>query len=166
MPGVVTHHTVPKTRRIFFNHAANNVNLTARFNCFHRTVKGLFGAFNQQAGLLINVAHQQSLIGIAVHSVKVGGDVKIQNVAVLKHRRIGNAVADHLIQRGAYRLRVAAVVHGGGVGAVITNILMNQHINLVGCCPRDGNLRRFHNGTGGDLTGCTHPLNLFRGVHI
>ena len=98
MPGIVTHYTVSKTRRIFFNHATDNVDLTARFNRLHRTVEGFFSTFDQQTGFFIDIAHQQGFIGVAVHSIKVCGDVKVQNVAVLKYRGVWNAVANNLIQ--------------------------------------------------------------------
>ena len=71
-------------------------------------------------------------VEVAVHPVLEGGDVDVDDVAVAQHRVIGDAVADHLVDRGAARLRVAAVAEGGRVGAAGDEVLVRDRVELVG----------------------------------
>ena len=48
------------------------------------------------------------------------------------HRVVGDAVADHLVQRGAQRLRVAPVAQRARVGAVIDQELVPDPVQFVG----------------------------------
>ena len=48
------------------------------------------------------------------------------------HRVVGDAVADDLVQRGAQRLRVAAVAERGGVGAVADQEVVPDLVQEVG----------------------------------
>ena len=164
--GVVANHTVTETCRILLNDATNHVDLAARLHSLNRTVQGLFGALNQQAGLFVHVADEQGLVGVAVHAVQVCGDVQVEDVAVLQHGGVRDAVADDLVQGGAHGLGVAAVIHGGGVRAVVANVLVDQHVNLVGGGAGYANLGCFNDGACRDLAGCANPLNFLGGVHV
>ena len=101
-----------------------------------------------------------------MHAVQVGGDVQVEDVAVLQHRGVRDTVADDLIQGSAHGLGVAAVVNGRGVGAVIADVLVNQHINLIGGGAGYTNFGCFNDGTGSNLAGGTDSLNFLGGVHV
>ena len=79
-----------------------------------------------------DVAGEERRVGVAVHAVDVGGDVDVDDVAVLDHRRVGDAVADHLVERGAARLREALVAQRRRVGAVVDHVLVRDAVELVG----------------------------------
>ena len=101
-----------------------------------------------------------------MHAVKVCGDVQVEDVAVFQHGGVRNTVADNLVQGGAHGLRVAAVIHGRGVRAVVTNVFVDQHVNLVGGGAGHANLGCFNNGACRNLAGCAYPLNFLGGVHV
>ena len=54
-----------------------------------------------------------------MHAVEVDGDVEVDDVAVPQDGRVGDAVADHLVERGAHALREAVVVERARVGATL-----------------------------------------------
>ena len=82
--------------------------------------------------LLVDVAGEERRVGVAVHAVEVRGDVDVDDVAVLDHAAVRDAVADHLVDAGAQRLREAAVAERRGVGAVVAEELVADPVELVG----------------------------------
>ena len=56
----------------------------------------------------------------------------LHDVAVDQHGRVGDAVADHLVDGGAQRLRKALVAQGGRVRAVVEQELVADPVELVG----------------------------------
>ena len=90
------------------------------------------GALDEQPVLLGHVAGQEGGVGVAVHAVDVGGDVDVDDVAVLDHRRVRDAVADDLVQRRAAGLREALVAQRRRVGAVVDHVLVGDAVQLVG----------------------------------
>ena len=83
-------------------------------------------------GLLVDVAGEEGRVGVAVHAVDEGGDVDVDDVAVLDDAGVGDAVADHLVDARAQRLREAAVAERRGVGAVVAQELVADPVELVG----------------------------------
>ena len=164
--GVVADNTVTEAGGVLLDDAADDVHLAAGLHSLNRAVEGLLGALDQQSGLLVHVADEQGLVGIAVHAVQVRGHIQVEDIAVLQHRGVRNTVADDLVQGGAHGLRVAAVIHGGGVRAVVANVLVDQHVNLVGGGAGHANLGCFNDGACRDLAGCANPLNFLGGVHV
>ena len=46
----------------------------------------------------MRVAGQKGGIGVSVHTIDVGRDIDVDDVAVGDHRRVGDAVADDLVE--------------------------------------------------------------------
>lgn len=71
------------------------------------------------------VSNVKGLVQICVETAVVDGDVDVEDVAVLEHSLVGNAVADDLVERRAYGLGEMAVVEGGWVrlGALACRIV-------------------------------------------
>ncbi len=97
-----------------------------RFDGFDRPHRGLVGALDQQAVLLGDVAGQERGVGVAVHAVDVGRDVDVDDVAVFDHGRVGDAVADDLVQRRAARFGIALVAQRRRVGAVVDHVVVGD----------------------------------------
>ena len=57
----------------------------------------LVGALDEQPGLLVDVADEEGGVGVAVHAVDEGGDVDVDDVAVLDAPAVRDAVADDLV---------------------------------------------------------------------
>ena len=65
--------------------------------------------------------HQKHLAGVAVVAVLLHGHVDIDDVAVLQSFGAGDAVTDHMIDRGADRFGEAAIIERGGDGLLLVD---------------------------------------------
>ncbi len=92
----------------------------------------LVGDVDQPLRLHADLADAVHPAGIAVPAVEDGGDVDVDDVAVLQPLVARNAVADDVIDRGADRLREAAIVERRRDRAVIADELVAQPVELVG----------------------------------
>src|SRR5690606_16385278 len=73
------------------------------------------GDLGQALGPFRYLADHEHLAGIAVVAVLDYGDVDVQHIAVLQRLVVGDAVADHMIERGADRLGKARAARSGAV---------------------------------------------------
>src|SRR4029078_13081936 len=73
---------------------------------------------------------------IAVPTVHDQGHVDIEDVAVAQGLVVRNAVAHDMIDRGADRLAIAAVVQGRRVGAVVAREFEGESVEARGRNPR------------------------------
>ena len=108
------------------------------FDGLDRPHRRLVGALDEQPVLLGDVTGQERGVGVAVHAVDVGGDVDVDDVAVLDDGRVRDAVADDLVQRRAAGLRIALVAQRRRVGAVVDHVLVGDAVEFVG---RDARVR-------------------------
>ncbi len=81
-------------------------------------------------------AGEEHPAGVAVPAVQDHGDVDVEDVALLQPPLARNAVADLVVDRGADRLRVAAVVEGRRDRAVRADELLAQPVELARGDPR------------------------------
>ena len=113
----------------------------------------------KQPGLLVDVAGEEGGVGVAVHAADEGGDVDVDDVAVLDDARVRDAVADDLVDARAQRLREAAVAEGRGVGAVVAEELVADPVELVGGHTWYDVGAHQLTGLGGEPAGDAHPLD-------
>src|SRR5699024_2025721 len=85
--------------------------------------------------------------------------------AVGDHGGVGDAVADHLVERGAARLGEVLVAEGGGIRAVVEHVLVGDAVDLVGGHPRGDGLAGRGQRTGRDAAGDAHLLDHLSGLH-
>jgi hypothetical protein len=159
VPGEVPHHPVPEPAGVRLDHPADGVQRAARRDRPDTAHHRLVGSLDQQPRFLVHVAGQEGGVGVAVHAADESGDVNVDDVAVVDQRVVGYPVADDLVQRGAQRLRVAAVAQRAGVGAVADQVVVAHLVQVVG---RDA---RGHSGADrrqrlrGQLARHPHPLD-------
>ena len=103
--GEVAHHAIAKTLGIALDHPADDVDLAAGHGRLDAAHHGLVGALDEQPGLLVDVAAEVRGVGVSVDAADEGGDVDVDDVAVLERAVVGDAVADDLVDAGAQRLR-------------------------------------------------------------
>src|SRR5205807_1860558 len=69
---------------------------------------------------------------VAMHALREDGDVEVDDVTGGERPRVGDTVADHLVDRGADRLRVTVVVERARVHAPAQALVVGGGIQLVG----------------------------------
>ena len=100
----------------------------------HRRAAGLGQALRLDRRLA-DVVHAA---GVAVVAVLDDGHVDIEQVAALEHPLVGNAVADHVVDRGADGLREAAVAHIGRDRLLdLDDVVVADPVQLIGGDPGD-----------------------------
>src|SRR6188472_2521545 len=99
--GVFLDHAVPEALDVAFDHPTDDVHLPARLDGLDRADQRLMSALSEQPAGLIDLAAEESCAGIAMYAADVGGDVDLDDVAVLQGTSIGDAVADDLVDRRA-----------------------------------------------------------------
>src|SRR4029077_16052472 len=115
--------------------------------------------------LVVDVADEKGGVAVAVHTVQVDGDVAVDDVTILQRAVVGDAVTDHLVDRGTQRLRETLVVQRAGVTASRDARLVADPVELVG---RHADLHR-----GGELeqppapraAGGAHAIGVLVGRH-
>ena len=164
--GVVAHDAVAEAFGIGLDHPADDVHLPARTHGPDPAVHGLLGALGEQPGLLGHVAAEVGGAVVAVHPAEEGGDVDLDQVTVLERTGVGDAVADHLVHRGAARLGEAAVLQRRGVGAVVADVVVHHLVDAVGR-HAGGDLRcPGRHRPGGDPSGEAHLLDRLARLHM
>ena len=153
------HHPVAEPPGVRLDHPADGVQRAARSHradaAHHRLVRPL----DQQPRFLVDVTGQERRVGVPVHAADVRGDVNVDDVTVVDHRVVGDPVADHLVQRGTQRLRVAAVAERAGVGAVADQEVVAHLVQVVGRDAWGHSSPNCLQGLGGQLARHSHPLD-------
>jgi len=65
-----------------------------------------------------------------VHAIVIDGDVDVDNVAALERPRVGNPVADHLVDARAAGFGKRVVVEGGRITVAVDACLMDNAVDL------------------------------------
>lgn len=60
--------------------------------------------------LIFDIAHEERFVQVAVEAVMVDRHVEITNVSILERSTVGNAVANHLVDRRTAGFREFVVV--------------------------------------------------------
>ena len=97
VPGEVADHAVAEALGVRLDDPADDVDLAAGLHGVDRPHHGLVRALDEQPRLLVDVADEVRLVGVAVHAADVGRDVDVDDVAVLERAVVGDAVADDLV---------------------------------------------------------------------
>src|SRR5476649_629090 len=127
---------------------------------------GLVRHLDQAFGAARNFADGEHAAGIAVPAVEDQRHVDVDDVALFKRLVAGNAVADHVIERGAGRLLVAAIHQRRRQGAVIERIFQHQFIYFFGRHARLDMLDEHIETSRHQLPGLAHGLEGSRAVDL
>ncbi len=165
MAGEIANHVVAEPVCVRLDDAADDRQCAAGLDGLDRAHRRFVGALDEQPVLLGHVAGQEGGVGVAVHAVDVGGDVDVDDVAVLDHRRVGDAVADDLVQRRAAGLRETLVAQRRRVGAVVDHVLVGDAVEFVGGDARRDGLARLGQRARRDASGDAHLLDHLGGLH-
>ena len=92
------HDTHAMNLGVIFNCFANIAERTIGLHSFNAEPQTFFGDFDKFAINLAHVADKECCVGVAVDSVDITRDVKVDDVAVFDHCVVGNSVTDHFIE--------------------------------------------------------------------
>src|SRR4030095_7083851 len=91
-----------------------------------------------------------------------GGDVDVDDVARLEHPVARDAVAHHLVHRGAHALREAVVVERRGEAAAAHGVVVHEAVDLLGRDAGADHLPHAEQRLGGPLGGHPDAVDLLR----
>ena len=95
-------------------------------------ISALIGDLEQALGGAGDLAHRIHAARIAVPAIDDERHVDIEDVALLQRARARDAVADHVVERGADRFGEAAIIERGGDGAVVHGELEHEPVERLG----------------------------------
>src|SRR5690606_11733121 len=87
-------------------------------------------------GAGVDLAHRIHAAGIAVPAVDDDRVVDVDDVALFQRLVAGDAVTDHMVDRGADGLRIALVAQARGHAAIVQGELADPVVQLAGGDPR------------------------------
>ena len=117
----------------------------------------LFGDLDELTAGRVDVADEEGGVGVAVDPADERRDVDVEDVAVLQHPRVGDAVADHLVGRGAHALGEVVVVERRRIGVALDVQLVDVLVDLVGGDAGADELAGQPEDLGGHDAGAAHP---------
>ncbi len=126
---------------------------------------GLEAHLGQALGRHRGLAHVVHAAGVAVEAVLDDGDIDIDDVAGFELAVVGDAVADHVVDRGADGLGKAPVIEVGRDGALdVDDVLIAQPVELLGGDARHHMGADHVEHLGGQPAGLAHLELLFWGL--
>src|SRR3989344_636783 len=135
-----------------------------RLDDFNRLVHAFLGHLRQALSPDRHVADVEHAAGVAVVAVLDDRDVDVQGVAILERLVVRDAVADHMVDRGADRLRVALVVQRGRDGLLLVDdIVVTDLVQLIGGDARFDIFGNHFQHVGGQFAGDTHASDVLWG---
>ena len=90
------------------------------------------GDLDQPLGGALQLAGRVHAAGIAMPAVEDEGHVDVDDVAFAQRLLVRDAVADDVVDGGAARLAVAAIVERGGQGAVVQPEVEDEIVDRLG----------------------------------
>lgn len=132
----------------------------AGFESSDRTVHGIEGALGNSASIIGDVTHEEGFRLVAMPTVDDGGDIHVNDIAVLEDIAIRNSVADHIINAGTAGFRVAKVSECGGLVFMSNGVFMDQPVDFFSSdAGLDEGANVIHE-LGIEFPGSAHPVAL------
>ncbi|MNP18671.1 hypothetical protein D3C76_1111620 [compost metagenome] len=164
MAAELAYHREAVLLRVLLDHFADVTQAAARFHQFDGHVHAFLGDLGQALGPLRHVADMEHAAGVAVKAVLDDGDVDVQGVAILQRFFVGDAVADHVVDRGADRLREAFVVERGRDGLLLVDdVVVADLVQLIGGNARFDMFSNHFQHIGGQFAGDAHFCDVLGG---
>lgn len=133
MAAVFADHREAVLFRVLLDDFADIAQVRARTHHGNALVHAFLGDLAEAVGPFRGLADQEHLAGVAVVAVLDDGDVDVEDVAFLQRLLVGDAMADHMVDRGADRLGKALVVQRGGNRLLLVDdIVVADAIQLLG----------------------------------
>ncbi|MCY1365116.1 hypothetical protein D9M69_519500 [compost metagenome] len=130
---VLADHRVAQLLGMFLDHFADVAQARARPDQLDALVHAFLGHAAELVGPFRDLAHGEHLAGVAVVAVLDHRHIDVEDVAILERLVIGDAMADHVVDRGADRLGEALVVEGRGNGLLhVDDVVVADAVQFLG----------------------------------
>ena len=126
----------------------------------------LMGDIHQAPRLHPHFADAEHAAGVAVPAIEDDGHIDVEHVAVLQALGAGDAVAHHVVHRGADGFGEAPVVEGRRDGAVGLGVIVTEPVELVRRHLRAHVGCDVIEGLGGQAPGLAHGLEFLGAVQL
>ena len=135
-----------------------NAGARARLDGRNAAHQAFMRHFHQALGSTFYLADRIHAAGIAVPAVKDVGDIDIDDVTIAQRLGIRYAVADHMVDGGADRARIAAIIERCRQRAVVHAELEDEPVNRIGVDSRLDHGRKGVKASSGQLAGLAHAV--------
>ena len=166
MTAKVLHHRTALGFGEFLNGMANIARCIARFDGFDAEHERVIGDLREALGAAVDLSHGIHTRGVAVPTVNNDCDIYIDNIAVFERLGVRNAVADHMVDRCANRMLIAAIAQTGGQRAIIYNKVKSGLIQRGGVDARLDHRDKHIQTLSRQTARLTHTLKIFRAVQL
>ena len=136
----------------------------ARAHRFDAAHQRFVGHVHQPARLHPGAADREHAAGVAVPAVEDHRDVDVHDVALGEHLVARDAVADHVVDRGADRFREAAVVQRRRHRAALDDEVVAERVQRAGGHPGDDMRGHEVEHLGREPSGAAHRGERIRAV--
>jgi len=162
---VFADHRVAVFLRVLLDHFADVTQSGAGTHQFDALVQAFLGNPAELFRPFRHFANQEHLAGVAVVAILDHGDIDIDDVTFLEWLVVGDAMADHMVDRRADGLGEALVVERGGDGLLyVDNIVVAQAIQFLGGDPGLDVFADHLQHFGGQAAGHAHFLDFSGGL--
>ncbi len=160
---VITHHGEPGLLDDGLDHGADLGDAHARAHLLDGGVEALLRNLAELTTQRGGLAHDKHGGGVAVVAILDDGDVEVDDVAITQLLVVRDAMADHIVHRGADGFGEAVVVERSRDSLLhINDVVVAKGVQFVSgdACFDMG--RNHDQHIGGQLAGNAHLFNLFR----
>ena len=161
-----THHAVAELVGVGFNRRADVAQPRAGFGRRDAEHQAFVSHLDQLLGLERRLAGVEHPAGIAVPAVNQRRDVDVENIAILQHLVARNAVTDHMVDRDARAVGIAAIAERGGDCAGVQHHAPDRVVDAACRHPRAHQIDAGIEDFGGEAPGFPHPLEPFGRVEL
>ena len=138
----IANHTIAILLAMLLDGVTDVTHKAVRLCSLHTNLQALLGHANQLLLLRSSLAaHDKHTAGVGVVAIYDGSHIYVDDIALLEHiLLLRNTMANHLVDRGAYALRITFVVEAGRNGVIVLAILHAEVVNFLGVQSRTDNL--------------------------
>ncbi len=160
---ILAHHRIVVGLGVFLYDMTNIAEAIAGLDLFYAQIEAFLGDLDESLGVAGSFTNTEHLAGVAEVTVLDDGNVEIDDVAILEDFFAGrDAVAYHVIDRGADRLGKAAVIEAGGDGLLhVDHKIMADLVEFLGADTGLHVGRDHFEDVGGELAGNAHFFDFF-----
>ena len=132
MPAEFAHHAIAELARMRFDRSTNiaqpRAGFARRFNPQHQA---FIGHIDQPLGLDRRFTGKEHAAGVAMPSIEQRRDIDIDDIAIFQRLFTRNAVANHMVDRSAAAMRIAAIAQRCGHRACVQHHAARKVIDLA-----------------------------------